>query len=351
LTTLQQTYNTQPLNFPENLASLISSVRRKIKPRFKLLPADWADANFTLPESSAKKGKWVTAEVEYTRRILNAIADPMVNEITVMTSSQILKTTMMLILITYVTDYDTSPILVLLPTISQGENFSKTKLESVIENIDALKEKIGERKSRDKRNTIMYKELPGSNFIIIVGANSPVGLAMHSVKYVFEDDIDRIPVTAGEEGDPCALAEQRTESFKLYGYKVIRFSTPTTAGRSRIEAKYKQGSREKFYVPCPHCKFMQVLRFFPLKDKDKDEWYGGLTWDKDKDLLGKTIKHHPQTTRYICEGCRKPIYEKDKDFMRSNGEWVAENPDNIKHLSFGELGRLYSSLSTWVQIV
>ena len=148
----QQIQQQQPLILSENLIALIDEVRRKIKPRLYKLPANWADENYVLPESSAKKGKWVTADVEYTRRILNAIADPLVNEITVMTASQILKTTMMLIMMSYVIDYDLSPILVLLPTINQAENFSKTKFEPSTNKIKVLKEIIGIRKSRDRKN-------------------------------------------------------------------------------------------------------------------------------------------------------------------------------------------------------
>jgi len=334
----------------ENAYRVIDEVRRKIKPRQKLLPADWADKFYTIAEGSAKNQKWKTEDVEYTREILNAISDYNVEEITVMTSSQILKTTIGLIIIAYFIEYDPSPMLLLMPTIQAGEDYSKTKLEPTLYNIDSIKERL-ERKSRDGKNTTLFKEIMPGIFLKIAGANSPVGLAANSVRIVIEDDIDRIPVSAGDEGDPCFLAEQRIESYRLHGHKIIRFSTPTNSGHSRIEAKYKLGSQEKFYVPCPHCNHMQILRFFPKWDEEKKEFYGGIIWDKDKDLMGKTLQHYPETVRYNCEACRKDIPHINNTWMRLNGKWSADNPKIKKHRSFGALGRLYSSLSTWEQVV
>lgn len=325
-------------------------MRRKIKPRIRLIPADWADQFYTIAEGSAKGQKWSTMDVEYTREILNAIADDNVEEITVMTSSQILKTTIGLIIISYFIEYDPSPMLILLPTIQAGEQYSKTKLEPTLYQIESIKERL-ERRSRDGKNTTLFKEIMPGIFLIIAGANSPVGLAANSVRIVLEDDIDRIPVTAGDEGDPCFLAEQRIESFRLHGSKIIRFSTPTNSGKSRIEAKYKLGTQEKYYVPCPHCNHMQVLKFFPKYDELKKQFYGGLVWDKDTDLMGKTTTHYPKTAKYRCEECRKDIDHLIKRWMRQNGKWVAANPKANKHRSFGMLGRLYSSLSTWEQMV
>ena len=346
----QQTYQLPPSISAENISAIIERVRRKIKPRAFLNPADWADQYYIIAEGSAKGQRWKTEDVEYTREILNAVADPAVEEITVMTSSQILKTTIGLIIVSYFIEYDPSPMLLLLPTIQAGEQYSKTKLEPTLYQIDSIKERL-ERKSRDGKNTVLFKEIMPGIFLIIAGANSPVGLAANSVRVVIEDDIDRIPVSAGDEGDPCFLAEQRIESYRLHGSKIIRFSTPTNSGKSRIEAQYKLGTREKFYVPCPHCGYMQVLRFFPKYDEVSKQFYGGLIWDKDTDLMGKTTAHYPKTARYRCEDCRKDIDHLSKALMRKSGKWVVDNPKANKHRSFGAIGRLYTSLSTWEQMV
>jgi phage terminase large subunit GpA-like protein len=345
-----QTYQQTRWNLPDNITPVITHVRTRLIPRKRLLPADWADEFYIISEGSAKGQHWNTRAVEYTRKILNAIVDPNVEEISVQTSSQILKTTILLIITSYFIEHKPLPMLILYPTIDSGEKFSKTKLEPTLNNIDSIKDRLL-RKSRDGKNTTLFKEIMPGVFIIIAGANSPQGLAANSVSVVLEDDIDRIAVSAGNEGDPCYLAEQRVESFKMVGFKIIRFSTPTNSGQSRIEAQCNLGTKEYFEVPCVHCGKMQRLEFFPKHDKEKDEYYGGIIWDKEKDLMGKTIKHFPETARYRCLHCRQDMYEYHKAIMRRQGVWVPTNPAANKHLSFVELGRQYSPVSTWVQMV
>lgn len=327
-------------------------VRASLKPRIQLLPADWADAYFKIPPRSAKSGNWRTVEAEYTRKILNAIVDPNISNIYVMTSAQVFKTTMAMIIQAYFIDYDPSPMMVLLPTIDFAEKYAKLKWEPTFSQIDILKDKVADRKSRDGSNTMRLKSGPGWS-LIIAGGNSPVDLAGHSVKILIVDESDRIPGSVGDEGDPCFLAEQRIESFKKYGYKIIYFSTPTVADRSRIEKKVLLGDQQKPFIKCPHCNYQQPLEFFPKKDKDTDQFYGGLIWDKDVDLMGKTLRHHPETARYVCANieCKKEIFESDRLKIMADIEWIpTAEPINKQTVSFIGLNRMYSSLSTWAQL-
>ena len=85
-----QTYHQKPmpnpLLFSSNVADARIRIRASAKPRIRLLPADWADAYFKIPPRSAKSGNWNTAEVEYTRAILNSVVNPNISNIYVMTS-------------------------------------------------------------------------------------------------------------------------------------------------------------------------------------------------------------------------------------------------------------------------
>lgn len=350
--TYQQTPIQNPLLFSSNVADAIIRARASAKPRLRLLPADWADAYFKIPPRSAKSGNWQTAEAEYTRAILNAVVNPNISNIYVMTSAQVFKTTMAMIIQGYFIDYDPSPMMVLLPTIDFSEKYAKLKWEPTFAQIDILKDKISDRKSRDGTNTMRLKSGPGWS-LIIAGGNSPVDLAGHSVKILIVDESDRIPGSVGDEGDPCFLAEQRIESYKKYGYKIIYFSTPTVSDRSRIEKKVLLGDQQKPYIKCPHCNYPQPLEFFPKKDTRTDEWYAGLIWDKDKDLMGKTERHHTKTAHYICANieCKAKIYESDRPKLMAQIEWIpTAEASNSETVSFIGLNRMYSSLSTWAQL-
>ena len=76
LQTYQPGIQLHPLNFSDNSLRIIGKINRSLKPRIRLAPADWADAYFKIPPKSARSGDWFTSEVEYTREILNSIADP-----------------------------------------------------------------------------------------------------------------------------------------------------------------------------------------------------------------------------------------------------------------------------------
>jgi phage terminase large subunit GpA-like protein len=324
-------------NFHPTLIKIVNDLRRYLEPRERLRIDAWADKYVQLPASSAKKGFWITDEVAYTREPLLSLINPNVTEVTWMSSAQILKTTVELIFLAWLIDNDPAPFIVLQPTIEAAQIYSKSKFEPMISLIEPLKGKIGERKSRDFRNTMLYKEFPGG-FGIFAGANSPVNLAQHSVKYCISEDVDRIPLTAGEEGDPVLLAEQRTESYKMYGRKLVRFSTPTDKNTSRIFRLYNLGDQRKYYVPCPRCGFPQVLFFDNMK------------WEKETDLYGKVKQHFPDTCYYECVNCKGEMKEKDKRPMVAAGNWIAKFPERSKHHSY-HISRLYSTISTWSDLV
>ncbi|MFO0198865.1 MAG: terminase gpA endonuclease subunit, partial [Alphaproteobacteria bacterium] len=129
--------------------------------------------------------------------------------------------------------------------------------------------------------------------------------------------------------DPIALAEARARTFG-WRRKAFLVSTPTIAGRSRIEREYAASDQRRYFLPCPHCGAMQWLKF------------ERLIWEKGD----------PRSVHYHCEECDTPIEEHHKTAMLAAGEWrptaAAENPHTIGfHIS-----ALYSPVGwlSWEQI-
>ncbi len=100
-------------------------------------------------------------------------------------------------------------------------------------------------------NTMLSKEFP-AGLLVITGANSAAGLRSMSARYLFLDEVDAYPPSAGEEGDPVALAEARTRTF-AWRSKIFLTSTPTIHGVSRIEREFEAIDQRRLFVPCPHC--------------------------------------------------------------------------------------------------
>ncbi|MBQ7733442.1 MAG: phage terminase large subunit family protein, partial [Synergistaceae bacterium] len=136
--------------------------------------SEWADSERRIPpEASAEPGIWRTSRAEYQREIMDAISDPLVDRVIVMTAAQVGKTEILLNAIGYFIDQEPSPILVLQPTLTMGQSFSKDRLDPMIRDTPALHDKVKDARSRDSGNTIMHKKFVGGH-VTISATNSPV---------------------------------------------------------------------------------------------------------------------------------------------------------------------------------
>ena len=164
--------------------------------------SQWADRFRRIPpEASAEPGQWRTSRAEYQREIMDAISDPLIERVVVMTAAQVGKTEILLNVIGYFIDQEPSPILVLNPTLDMGLSFSKDRLAPMIRDTPVLSEKVKDPRSRDSGNTLMHKKFVGGH-ITIAATNSPVSLAARPIRILLCDEVDRYPVSTGKEGAP-----------------------------------------------------------------------------------------------------------------------------------------------------
>ncbi|MGO4917347.1 phage terminase large subunit family protein [Pseudogemmobacter sp. W21_MBD1_M6] len=255
-----------------------------LRPPPDLTISDWADQNRRLSsEASAEPGQWRTSRAEYQRGIMDAISDPSVETVVVMSSAQTGKTETQLCCVGYHIDQDPAPIMVVMPTERDAETWSKDRFSPMARDTPCLQDKIANPKSRDGNNKILHKRFPGGH-LTIVGANAPSGLASRPIRLLLCDEVDRYPFSAGAEGDPVNLARKRTVTF--WNRKIVLVSTPTNKGASRIETAYQESDQRRFWVPCPECGTEQILTWPQVR------------WDK-----GEDGSHKPDTARYHCVEC------------------------------------------------
>lgn len=142
------------------------------------------------PEASAEPGRWYTARAEYMRGVMDAVSDPTVRQVVVMSAAQVGKTEVLLNMIGFHVDQDPAPILVVQPTLSMAQAFSKDRLAPMLRDTPNLKGKVRDPRSRDSGNTTLHKVFPGGH-VTIAGANSAAGLASRPVRIVLCDEVDR----------------------------------------------------------------------------------------------------------------------------------------------------------------
>lgn len=272
-----------------------------IAPPPNLTVSGWADNYRRLSsEASAEPGRWRTDRAPYQRDILDAINDPSVEQVVVMSSAQVGKTELLLNIIGYYVDYDPSPILLLNPTLEMAQTFSKDRLAPMCRDTPAITNKVADSKSRSSGNTMLHKSFPGGH-ITMAGANSPASLASRPIRILLADEIDRYPVSAGAEGDPVNLAKKRTTTF--WNRKIVLVSTPTIKGSSRIEAAYEDSTQEVFCLPCPSCGEHQQIKRAHIQHK-KD----------DKDVLIDVAAS--------CQECG--VIHTETEWKEQRGKWIAQ---------------------------
>lgn len=247
---------------------LFAEVLSKLRPPPPLTVSQWADRYRVLSaESSAEPGRWHTEKAPYQRAIMDAIGDPHVRSVVVMSAAQIGKTDAFILNpLGYYMDYAPCPVMCMQPTLDMGQTLSKDRIAPMIRDTPRLTGLV-DTKSRYAGNTVMKKNFPGGH-ITIVGANSPSSLASRPIKVLLADEIDRYPKSAGTEGDPLDLAKKRQTTF--WDYKTVMVSTPTIKGDSRIEDAYLLSTQEEWNVPCPECGAYQPFLWENVKVNYED---------------------------------------------------------------------------------
>lgn len=314
-------------------ALLINTEKISLLPPPKLTVSQWADEErYLSSESSSEPGKWDTAKAEYQRGIMDAVSDPEIETVVIMSSAQVGKTEIINNVIGYHIDQEPAPMLIVQPTLRpMAEEWSKNRFAPMVRDTPSLKSKISEAKTRDSSNTITHKTFPGGT-LNISGANSPASLAAMPRRIILCDEIDRYPISAGTEGDPVSLAVRRAANF--WNRKIILCSTPTVKGASRIENAFGKTDQRKYFIPCPECGHFQIL-----------EWKN-VNWIKDDDG-----NHLPETAIFQCSNCSHPIDDVERWDAVQKGEWRATVDHQDKKLAGFFIWAAYSPWTSLQEIV
>jgi phage terminase large subunit GpA-like protein len=246
---------------------------------------------------------------------MDAFSDTAVEMVVVMSSAQVGKTEILNNVIGFHVAQDPSPMLVVQPTLDMAQTWSKDRLAPMLRDTPVLQGLVKDPRARDSGNTTLHKIFPGGH-ITACGANSPSSLASRPVRIVLCDEVDRYPVSAGSEGDPVSLARKRASTF--WNRRIGLFSTPTNKGNSRIEAAFEESDKRLYFVPCPHCKHEQSLK------------WSSVRWEQDK----------PETAQYVCEECGSLWTDAERVRAIRHGKW--KPTAEFKRVAGFHLSGLYS---------
>lgn len=287
----------------------------RLRPKVPL--SEWSEANIVLsPEYSNSTGPLML--FGWQRAIFDAITDPAIETVVIMSSTQVVKSLALMCSIAYWICEDPGPILLVEPKKDAARDFSKRRLMPLTRDCAVLHGRISD-SVHDGHNTIQSKDFPGGN-LLIVSAHTPVDLAQHTIRYLVCDEIDKYDDDVGGsierqgEGDPIDLAWERAMTFGSRRKRVLACS-PTVAGQSRIGKAFALSDQRRPWAPCPYCGEMQVLKF-------RDELGYHVKWDS-----SVARERQAATARYHCVKCDHAWTEQERwTAVNHHAEW---RPDKV----------------------
>lgn len=269
--------------FAALLAVVKEEARQGLRPAPRLTLDEWADKYRRLnSQVSAIGGKWKTSRVEVARGPMRAVSEIGVNTITIMSCTQVMKTSVLENCIGYHAHLNPCPMLLTQPKQDAVKTFAKEKLAPMVRATPVLQPIIQDR-ARGGQDTINFKEFAGG-FLALESAGSPTNLAMRAIRITLADEIDKYETT--KEGDPVILLEERASTFGKNALH-IRTCSPTWEETSRIWKSYQASDMRKPFLTCPHCDYDQHIEFFRH-----------VQWDKSEEG-----EHFPHTAVIVCENC------------------------------------------------
>ena len=314
----------------EVLSIIAKPFSNGLRPIPNLTVSEWSNQyRFLSSTSSSEAGRYSVDRTPYLREIMDRLGKTDdCQEIVFMKGSQIGATESALNFIGYSIHMNPSIILLVMPTDEAIKKNSRTRINPMLKATPILRDKIKEVGTKDAENTINSKSFLGG-VLMMIGANSPVGLSSTPAAKILLDEVDRFPLSAGSEGSPVDLARARARTFA--NRKIFLISTPTNEGESVIAKEFEDGDKRYYNVHCIHCKEKFVITF------------DCLTWDQ----------VNPETVRCACPECGGLHEERHKTVMLGNGEWVptAKSSNPRKH-SY-HLSALYSPAGfySWEELI
>lgn len=295
-------------------------------PQKRLTPTKWAETNWNVSHGNTQ-GFFRPDHCPYQKEILDTIADPNYTDLTLMTSAQIGKTEMMKIIMSYFAVQENSDVIYYSGDNELAYDFG-AKVKKSFDRCASIKELWPDARGKLTKDARAIKVLKNGSEIQFYGAKSKSNFNAKTTRVVIFDEVSSYDSLPGR-GDPIALGRDRTATYP-HTRKHLYVSTPAVSEMCRVEKCWNVSDQRYYLVQCLHCKGHHKL-----------EWES-MHWDQES--------NDPDTAYHECPLCGERQYDVDKHRMLLNGYWN-KTRDNIKRHAGFQISELYSTLSTWPNVV
>lgn len=319
-----------------------------LRPHQQYRSVEWLPKNVVMPKGTETAGMpFSLSAFPHVDGVLAAFDNPSVRQIVLQWASRLGKTTTCLSLMAKVAGTNPRNMMFAGPTKDAAGRVIGSRLYPILGSAEGVRQQLPPEARRSK----LHVKLESCQ-IFVGWSGSETSLADVGAFFGHASEIDKWDDSASKEGDSLKLFVNRFKGFP--DHKIIFESTPTIAGRSRIEKKMQESNQHRRYVPCPHCGEFQILV------KGVEGTPGGFDWDRDS--KGQSDAEIAlATAHYVCRHCEQKIENHHRTVMLRAGVWVPNGctitPDGQIHgrahkhgsdvVGFGPLASWYALTETW----
>ena len=270
---------------------------------------EWAERAIVLPRGvSSMPGPLSLELTPYLREPLRSLIDPEVEVVVLCTSTQVGKTTALLLSLLYFVAMDPWNMIWVMPTINEAIELKTERVIPIINASPGLKMLLDDRgKGQMTGQTLKINEVTAT----FRGSNSASGVSSKPGKLAIGDEIDKWAEWTGKEAAPLDLLEERLKTF--HDSKLVVSSTPLLRD-GPIMRQLHSSTNERYHVPCPLCGEYQVLVFGGGTANSP-----GIKWPRD--VRDPDVIERDNLAWYECQYCHERIEESHKRQMVSSGVW------------------------------
>lgn len=303
--------------FPVNLPGVLEVWREKEQ----ILPSVFAE-KYRPVTIGSHKGCWDNAVTPYLAEIMDAAAQPFIEELTICGPPQSGKTNACInILLWHIYKYGGNGKFIMFPTELLAKLFYRVRLVPILSGCSPLSSRL----SPEPKDTTSEKvTLRDGTHLFPAWGNSASKLSSFPADFCWADEIDKNNELTGDESDPLSLLEDRVRTARRRIN--LKCSSPTL--ETGHIWKNLQRMQERFIrqVKCPHC------------DLQQDMQHENLTWPGQLGLFGNDnsqpdfepeLLKSTKLARYACPGCGALWDDLERNQAVRNGQWISATGKSV----------------------